>query len=85
MSIFCDEAAFLLVVNVMLNEPQFFKELFLILGNFHLHKILLWYAGKYLTQTGVDNALMKGEVLGKKMVVSGLSGGHYVRSLQEIF
>lgn len=41
MSIFCDEAAFLLVVNVMLNEPQFFKDLFLILGNFHLHKILL--------------------------------------------
>lgn len=69
----------------MLNESQFFKDLFPILGNFHLHKILLWYAGKYFTQTGVDNALMKGEVLGKKMVVSGLSGGHYVRSLQEIF
>lgn len=55
--------------------------LFLMLGNFHLTKIFLWCAEHYLTYSGVGDALIKGDVFGKKVLVSVMSNGHYARSL----
>ena len=46
---------------------------------------LLRCAGRYLTESGIDDALIEGKVLRKKVLVSVLSGGHYVRSLHGIF
>ena len=63
----------------------FFRDLSPMLGNFHLTKALLRCAGRYLTGNGVDHALIEGEVFEKKVLVSVLSGGHYVRSLQDMF
>ena len=55
------------------------------LGNFHLTKILLRCAGRYLTCGGVGDALIEGGVFGKKVLVSVMSGSHYVRSLYGMF
>ena len=65
----------------MLNELDAFQDLFPILGNFHLTKVLLRCVGRFLTGSGVDDALIEAGVFGKKVLVSVLSGSHYVKSL----
>ena len=85
MPVFCDEGVYHLMIDNMLNEPEFFKDLFPMLGNFHLTKILLRCAGRYLSFSGVGDALIEGGVFGKKVLVSVMSGGHYVRSLHGMF
>ena len=63
----------------------FFSDFFPVLGNFHLKKVLLWRAVKYLIGIGVINALIERKVCGKKVVASVLSRSHYVTSLQGMF
>ena len=49
---------------------------------FHIAKVLLLCAGRYITGSGLDDALIEGQVFGKKTILSVLSGGHYIRSFQ---
>ena len=65
-----------------MNEPGTFDDPFPMLGMFHFAKVLLRCAGKYLTGSGMGNALIESEVFGPKTVSTVLSGGHYVRSLK---
>ena len=85
MPVFCDEGVYHLMIDIILNEPEIFQDLFPMLGNFHLTKILLRCAGRYLGCSGIGDALIEGGVFGKKVLVSVLSGGHYVRSLHGMF
>lgn len=82
MPIFSDEGVFHIVVDVLMNEPDNFKDLFPMLGTFHMAKILLRCAGRYIAGSGIDDALIEGQVFGKKTMNSVLSGGHYVRSFK---
>ena len=85
MPIFCDEGVFQIVVDIMLNEPSVFADLFAMLGTLHMEKVLLKCCGRYLVGSGIDDALIEGEVFGKKVLVSVLYGSHYVRSLEGMF
>ena len=63
-------------------EPDNFKDLFPMLGTFHMAYVLLQCAGRYITGSGVDDALIEGPVFGETAILSVLSGGHYIRSFQ---
>ena len=82
MPIFSDEGVFHIVIDVLMNEPDNFKDLFPMLGTFHMAQVLLRCAGRYITGSGLDDALIEGQVFGKKTILSVLSGGHYIRSFQ---
>ena len=62
-----------------------FNGLFPMLGNFHLTKVLFGYAGCCLIKSGINDVLIEGKFLLKKILVPILSGGHYARSLQVMF
>ncbi len=82
MPVVSDEGVFHIVVDIVMTEPQQFCDLYPMLGAFHMAKVLLRCAGRYLSGSGLDDALIEAEVFGKKTLVSVLSGGHYVRSFQ---
>ena len=74
-----DEGVYHIVVDIVMSEPGKFDDLFPMLGMFHFVKVLLRCAGRYLSGSGMDDALIESEVFGPKTV---LSGGHYVRLLK---
>lgn len=77
MPVVSDDGVFHTVVDILLNEPDTFADLFLMLGMFHMAKVLLRCAGRYLSGSGVDDALIECEVFGKKTLAAVLSGSHY--------
>lgn len=82
MPVVCDEGVYQIVVDIVMSEPGTFDDLFPMLGMFHFAKVLLRCAGRYLTGSGMEDALIESEVFGPKTVSAVLSGGHYVRSLK---
>ena len=52
------------------------------MGAFHYAKVLLRCNGKYLSGSGMDDALIESDIFGKKTLPTVLAGGHYVRSFQ---
>ena len=56
----------------MLNEPTFFEDHFAMSGTFHMAKVLLRCSGRYLTGSGIDDALIEGKVFGRKVLMSVL-------------
>ena len=61
--IFCDKCVFHLVVNIILNKFDFFKEPLSTLAKLHSTKVLLQYTGRSLTGSGASDVLFKEEVL----------------------
>ena len=77
----CDEAVFCIVVDIMMSEPGVFDDLFPLLGMFHYQKVLLRCAGRYLTGSGMDYALIESSVFGPKTLNTVMSASHYVCAL----
>ena len=65
-----------------MNEPETFKDIFPVLGMFHFAKVLLRCAGRYISGSGLDDALIECGVFGPKTLSTVISGGHYVRSFK---
>ena len=83
---FCDEALLhmLTVVEIILNCPDEFSNLYTMMGMSHMAKAALHCAGKILAGSGIDTALIKTKIFGELTLESVLSGGHYVRALKGI-
>ena len=64
MPIVCDEGVYQIVVDIVMNEPDTFDNLFPMLGMFHFAKVLLRCAGRYLTGSGMQDALIESGVFG---------------------
>ena len=54
---------------------------FSMIGMFNAEKVLQRCAGKYLTGSDMDSALIESNVFSPKALNSVLSGGHCVRAL----
>ena len=52
------------------------------MGAFHMTKIALKCAGKYLAGSGMDDALVEAEIFGSQVVHSVMNGSHYMQSFQ---
>ena len=68
-------------MDIILHEPESFKDIFLCMGPFHWTKILLRCQGRLLRGSGIDDGLVECDVFGPGVKDSALNGSHYVRSL----
>ena len=80
--VFCDEGVFHTVADILLSEPEMFTDIYAMLGAFHYTKVLLRCTGRYISGSGLDDALIEADIFGKQTLNSVLSGSHYYRSLQ---
>ena len=76
-----DEGVYQVIIDIALSHPPEFPNLFPMMGIFHMAKIALHCAGKYLKGNSTDIALILAKCFGSNTIESVLSGGHYVRSL----
>ena len=61
----------------MLPNPEEFADLFPMMDAFHMTKVALKCAGKYITGSGMDDALIEAEIFDSKTVQSVLNRTHY--------
>ena len=80
--LFCDEGVFRTVIHIYLNHNEEFQNLLPMLGSFHIAKIAQHSAGKYIRDSGFDDALIEMKTFGIKVVQSVFDGTHYIRSLR---
>lgn len=80
--IVCDEGVYHLVIDIYMVRPELFKNLFLMLGSFHMARAALRCAGKFLRGSGIVDALIESRLFGSKVVEQVLTGNHYVRSFE---
>ena len=76
----CDEGVFRLVIQIYLERPSFFDNIFPMLGHFHMAKAALRCAGQYLRGSGLEDAFIECRIYGPKTLESVLTGKHYYRS-----
>ena len=80
MAIVCDEGVYQYVMDIYMHDPKIFKNLFPMLGGFHLAKSALRCAGKYLRESGIEDGLIEPGVFGPIVLETVLGGSHYYRS-----
>ena len=51
-AIFCDEGVYHIACHIKFVEEEKFKDIILMLGNFHFTKVLLGCIGKYVRENG---------------------------------
>lgn len=79
--VWCDDGVFSPSMDIVLANPDKFKNLLLMLGPFHWTKVLLRCAGRLFAGSGIDDALRECEVFGPLVLDTVINGGHYVRAL----
>ena len=80
--LFCDERVFRTVIHIYLNHNEEFQNLLPMLEAFHMAKIAQHSAGKYIRDSGFEDALIETKTFGIKVVQSVFDGTHYIRSLR---
>ena len=78
--IVCDEGVFRLVIQIYLEKPQLFENIFPMLGHFHMAKAALRCAGQFLRGSGAEDSFIESRIFGQKTLESVLTGRHYYRS-----
>ena len=78
----CDEGVYHLVIDIYMHNPHIFKNLFPMLGTFHMAKNACRCAGKFLRGSGIEDSLIESEIFGPKVLETVLGGTHYYRSLK---
>ena len=72
----CDEGVYQYVIKIYLDRPEFFDNIFPMLGSFHMTKAALRCAGKYLEGSGVVDGFVEEGIYGQKTQQTVMSGGH---------
>ena len=80
----CNEGVDHIARHIQLLEPEKFKHLVLLLGNFHMIKIFLAIIGKYLKESGVNHIFIETESFGLGVIEQVLGGTHYARSTKGV-
>ena len=74
----CDEGVYCIVADIILKHPEEFKNLFPMMGGFHMAKVAMHCIGKYLKGCGIEDALVETSVFGLKTIESIIDGSNYV-------
>ena len=78
----CDEGVYQIAHQITMQNPQEFENIVLVLGSFHLAKVLMGAIGKFIDGSGAKNILTESKAFGPNVVRSVIDGSHYVRSLK---
>ena len=60
--------------------PDVFRNLVLVVGNFHLIKTVLWGIGKYLKNSGAETIFAENAVFGPNFVQQVIAATNYERN-----
>ena len=82
MAVACDEAVFCIAREIQMMREEEFSNLVLVMGSFHMIKVVLNCTGKYVQGSGAESILIESGAFGMNVVQSVLSGKHYVRSVK---
>lgn len=78
--LFCDKGVYCTAKHIQLINPEKIAKLLLIMGSFHMIKIVCTCIGKYLNESGADSIFIETEIFGPSVVQQVLEGSHYTRS-----
>ena len=78
----CDEGFYHIAKHIQLACGEKFKNLFIMIGGFHLLKAGLACVGKYMRNSGIENLLVESRIFGENVVEQVLLGKNYSRSMQ---
>lgn len=76
--IISDEGVFQIVQYIVLSNPGDFDDLYPIMGMFHMTKVVLHCADRYITGSGMDDAMIVYGIFGIKTLDEVLEGKHYI-------
>lgn len=85
MALFCDKGVYHIARLIQLIRPDEFQNLTLMLGSFHMTKVLLSCIGKYVKESGVEHIFIETETFGINAVEQVLNGSNYARSVKGFF
>ena len=83
--LFCDQGVYRIARETQLHREDEFKDFTLMLGSFHMAKIVCACIGNYLKDSGVDHIFIETESFGVSVVQQILNGSHYSRSVKGYF
>ena len=72
------------MLDIYFKCPDKFSDLVPVLGGFHMAKCVHRCIGKYIKDTGLEDALVETGVFGPKVIESFIAGTDYVRSMSGI-
>lgn len=81
LAVFCDEGVYRIARHLKFLCPDKFKNITVMLGGFHMCKVLLACIGKYLTGSGVDLMFIETDLYGPGVTEQILNGSNYARSV----
>ena len=76
MPVFCDKGMFHMVADILMSEPNTFLVTYGMLGGLHYSKVLLRSIARYISVSGLDDALIEAEVFGERSLSSVLTRSH---------
>ena len=76
-----DGGVYQYVIDIYCHKPDILKNIFPMLGTFHMAKRAMWCAGKYLKGSGIKDGVIEPSIFGSKIVEQVFGGSHYYRSM----
>lgn len=80
--VFCDEGVYHIAKHIQMIRKEEFRNLVIMLGNFHLLKVLLACVGKYLRDSGVEDLFVETKAYGVCTINQVMNGTSYARSMK---
>ena len=82
LAVVCDEGVYKIARYITLTKNKEFENIIVLLGNFHLIKVVLSCIGKYLKHSGTETIFIETSIFGVCVTDQVLSGTHYARSVK---
>ncbi|OXU22397.1 hypothetical protein TSAR_010977, partial [Trichomalopsis sarcophagae] len=82
LAVVCDEGVYKLARHITLTNNKEFENIIVLLGNFHMIKVVLSCIGKYLKHSGAETIFIEASLFGVSVTDQVLSGTHYARSVK---
>ena len=82
--VFCYEGVYHIAKEIQLIRQDEFSNVVLMLGSFHMIRVVLGCIGKYLAGSGAESIWIESKAFGMNVVESVLNGKNYSRSLKGI-
>lgn len=83
--VFCDEGVYRIARQIKFLREKEFEHIHLMLGSFHMIKIVLACIGRYIRGSGVENIFIETGAFGVGTTEQVLNGTNYARSVRGFF
>ena len=74
--VFCDEGVYCIVTEIILKQPEHFRNVVPMMGGFHMAKAAMHCVGKSLRGSGMEDAFIETETFELKVAQLVMEGSH---------